>query len=200
MLGSKQHISYKALPDDEGIDRIELAIEPRYKTSGMSGDEWRVSTVVRFFRKGELLWETSFGKMEYAVAFLGAEFHSRSEKSPRALWDYGDGLCMQPPCADPVHTEYRIKEEYSSQGDGPLPGMKGFEKRRSFCLRHAQRGDSDREDCDTNYEVLSGPGPRGADVHDEDESPAAQLHVPVSSIDEVPGAVDAAMKKFRNEQ
>jgi len=66
-------VSYKALEDDEGIDHIELTVVPRYKTSGMSGDEWRVSTEVKFFRKGVLLWGRSFSRLEWAIAFLGAE-------------------------------------------------------------------------------------------------------------------------------
>jgi len=199
MLGDKLHVSYKALPDDEGIDRIELVVEPRFKTSGLSGNEWRVSAVVKFFRKGELLWEQSFGELQYAIAFLGAEFHSRSEKSPIALWAFTDEKCMQPSCGEKAQTEYRIRDEYV-RGEGPIPQLDGFEKRRRFCLRHARRGDSDREDCDGNYEVLSGSGPPGADIHEEDDSPAIRLDVPVQSIEEVPGVVDAAVRKFREEQ
>ncbi|KKL50531.1 hypothetical protein LCGC14_2304540, partial [marine sediment metagenome] len=40
------------ITDDEGVDQIVIDTVPRYKMSGLSGDEWRVSGRVRFFRNG----------------------------------------------------------------------------------------------------------------------------------------------------
>ena len=55
-LGMKlgEHARFKPIADDEGPDRITIDPVPRYKTSGLSGDEWRMSYVVRFYRRGRL--------------------------------------------------------------------------------------------------------------------------------------------------
>jgi hypothetical protein len=58
--------------DDEGVDRIEIDIVPRFKTSDLSGDQWRVSARLRAYRKGELVGEQSYHNMETAVCFLWA--------------------------------------------------------------------------------------------------------------------------------
>lgn len=55
--------------DDDYIDQIDIAaldihllayIVPRYKTSGLSGDEWRISAAVELFNNDDLIFETSY--------------------------------------------------------------------------------------------------------------------------------------------
>ena len=41
--------------DDEWYDEIRVTTVPRFKTSGLSGDEWRRSAKVTFLRKGIVL-------------------------------------------------------------------------------------------------------------------------------------------------
>lgn len=38
---------YRRHHDDEVIDRVSIDCVPRFKVSGLSGDEWRVSYVLR---------------------------------------------------------------------------------------------------------------------------------------------------------
>lgn len=146
--------SYKPHPDDEGVDRIEIVAVPRYKTSGLSGDEWRMSAVVRFYRKGKLVGERGFSKMEYAAAYVPSLMASVSEWCDGPLWGLNASQCHQFSCAEPATNVVRLKAEYSARGEGPLP--KGsFEQRRAFCDTHKTRGDCGLEDADINHEVVS---------------------------------------------
>ena len=72
--------------DDDYVDRIAISavgcrllahIVPRYKTSGLSGDEWRISAVLDVYEGNELVASHRFHKMrnleEHAAHFLYAE-------------------------------------------------------------------------------------------------------------------------------
>jgi hypothetical protein len=145
---------FKAHADDEGIDKIVLEVLPRYKQSYLSGDEWRTSISVTFYRKGQVVSEDSASRMKYAVMMLGHMFISQPEKSKTALWGLDEKMCHQYGCAEPAVVVLKIKEEYSAQGEGPIPSSSS-EKRRAFCHKHSTRGDCGLEDADINYEVVS---------------------------------------------
>ena len=162
----------KLHPDDQGIDRIELQVVPRFKTSGLSGDEWRVSARILFFRKGELAGEKSFSTLEYAVNALPYLWMNRPDWGLFALFD-GDrgGKCQQAGCVEPAEVTYQLKQEFSDRGDGPLPPS-GLNYVRKFCSAHAIRGNADREDADDNYERVSGPPAHRRNIPPDDISPA----------------------------
>lgn len=147
---------FKTLPDDEGIDRITMEVVPRYKQSGLSGDEWRISARVRLYRKGVLVHERDFGTMQAAVLGLGHLWLLRGdgELSEKPLFGADEFTCCQPGCGDETVKVVRLKQEFSAQGDGPLPKEVPWEVRRAFCSTHAVRGDCGREDADANYEVV----------------------------------------------
>gem|GEM_PF-6705725 len=42
---------YALRPDAQAFDEIRIVTVPRYKTSGLSGDEWRISAMIQFFAK-----------------------------------------------------------------------------------------------------------------------------------------------------
>lgn len=72
--------TYKRHEDDDWIDEVRITTVPRYKTSGMSGDEWRFSACVQLWRKGHLMFERSFSKLHYAIDFLPAIQHEYADK------------------------------------------------------------------------------------------------------------------------
>lgn len=151
--------TYKPHEDSEGVDRIEIDTVPRFKTSGMSGDGWRVSTRIRFYRKGVQVFERGFNRLRDAVAFLPWVLHVEAIENSEvpALFGAKPEECFQPGCSEPSVNEYRLKQEWSPQGEGPLP-KKGWEVRRAFCMKHSHRGDAAFEDSDENYELVKGPG------------------------------------------
>ncbi len=40
-------------PDAQAFDEVRIRTVPRWKESGLSGDEWRISATVEFWRKGK---------------------------------------------------------------------------------------------------------------------------------------------------
>lgn len=192
-------VTYKRHHDDEWYDEIRISIKPRYKTSGMSGDEWRLSARVEIFRKGVLLKERSFSKMHYAADFLPAILHEMSDEGFSGSHEQFERLCAQPGCKEDGVVEYRIIDQfYPTYGD-KMPKREYLgEYRRRFCEAHAKRGDCGLEDADRNYELISAPpGWEGnADLGaSEAESPSALAGV-IGSIDELP----EALKRIRDER
>ena len=110
---------HKRHRDDDIIDEITMRVVPRYKTSGLSGDEWRVSTYVDLRRKGDVMFSRSYSDMETAAAHLpwvlktwcedaGQEWTDRIEKDR--------STCHQPGCAEPATVVFKLKKEYSREG------------------------------------------------------------------------------------
>lgn len=154
-------------PDAQAFDEVRIITVPRYKTSGLSGDEWRISATIQFYRKGSMVHESgSFRDVETALAFLPSEFH-RVIDNGKALF-CGDGdLCDQEGCSDTATVVYRMKQQFCREGHASDPYE--FDKRplvRKFCERHSRRGDCGLDDADRNYELLSGGvvGPRACDI------------------------------------
>lgn len=151
--------NYKRHDDDEWYDEIRISVKPRYKTSGMSGDEWRVSALVEVFRKGVLLKERGFSKMHYAADFLPAILHEMADDGcPEGIYRQTEQLCFQPGCKQDGVVEYRIIDQfYRPYGDKmPKKDYLG-ENHRRFCEAHAKRGDCGLEDADRNYILISAP-------------------------------------------
>jgi len=200
--------SYKRHEDDDWIDEIKIVTVPRYKTSGMSGDEWRFSAKVQLWRKGHLMFERSFSKLHYAIDFLPAIQHEYADQG-RADKDADgnpidfDRYCFNPGCKADGIVEYELIDEYY-----PRIGKKEEKRswrgsvRRRFCEEHARRGDCGLEDSDRNYVLISAPpGWEGnADLGARQaESPSAQISVPINSLDELAAAIQKA-KEARNLQ
>lgn len=164
--------------DDEYVDEVRINLVPRFKTSGMSGDEWRVSAVVTFLRKGREVWSRGFGKLSTAVNALSWFFIVAGEGSEGEfkMLDREQELatCQQPGCSEPSTVRYRFKKTRDCPQSGHMrePGD-SFEYVTAFCKRHAHRGDCGLEDCDTNYEVVGGGNSQATPVESRDLSPSA---------------------------
>ncbi len=178
----------KPHPDDRATDTILFETIPRYKASDLSGDEWRISIQIRFFKKGHLLLTKTYTSMKFAVAdFPRLMAHLCQEEGFTPLpKELSDSLCDQPGCPEQAVSTYEIKEEYARNGEGPLP-KSDLTKIRKFCHKHLQRGDCGLEDSDTNYEVIVGPGPEGSTMEATDESPslfAGTINIDLTEEDE----------------
>lgn len=148
---------HKSHPDDEGIDEIHIKVVPRYKTSDLSGNEWRTSAVITLLRKGEVILTESTHRIEDAAAYLPWILRTLSDrdltkKGLKGLWS-NDGKCDQPSCSDVGSNKVYLKREYSEHGEGPLP-LKSWPYFRNFCIKHRMRGDGSFEDSDRNYTIL----------------------------------------------
>lgn len=83
----------KRLPKFEAFDEIAMKVVPRFKTSGLSGDEWRTSVSVAFKFKGIVVYETSFRDMEAALLMMGSEWVRAQEPIPDAVIDLERERC-----------------------------------------------------------------------------------------------------------
>lgn len=171
--------------DDEYIDEIRIDLVPRFKTSGMSGDEWRVSARVRFLRKGHEVWSRSFLDISTAAKALPWFFTVAGEGASgefKVLTNEQElEVCQQPGCVEPAVKLYRFKKirDCRQSGDMKEPHR---ELVTAFCARHAHRGDCGMEDCDDNYEVIGGGNSQASPVETKDLSPSAVAVLDVESL------------------
>ncbi len=162
---------HKRHRDWERFDAVQIEAIPRYKTSGLSGDEWRVGYRVRLFYGGVLVHEFWRTKLHYAVSHLPAEMDKVGDGAiPDEILDREKTKCDQQGCARDAETKLELVDLFSSQGEKLDREEKHFSYWRKFCPWHLRRGDGGREDSDRNYRHISGltePNPRS-----DDEAPS----------------------------
>lgn len=151
----KSKYDWAIRPDAQGFDEIRIKVVPRFKQSDLSGDEWRISTLVEFMRNGMVLnSETHGSKMEYAAGMVYADL-MRAQDNGNGYFA-GDGIhCDQEGCHEPGKFVMKILKEYCCGGGNCGQEKKSYSQRyRLFCDKHKRRGDSDLEDNDKNYELV----------------------------------------------
>lgn len=145
--------SFALRPDAQAFDEIRITTVPRYKMSGLSGDEWRISSLTQFFRKGAVILEIGHRDIDRACALLYADLRKAIDDGK--AYFAGDGkFCDQEGCNELATVFYRKKDEYCREGHKTKPFHISI---RSFCERHKQRGDCGLDDADDNYEPEAKP-------------------------------------------
>ena len=134
-------------PDAQAFDEIQIRTVPRYKTSGLSGDEWRISASVEFYRKGEVVHEESCRDVESACKFL-AFFHAQACDNGKGWFASVADKCDQEGCSNTTTVTYRKLKSYCREGHETEPHRPVF---RQFCEDHKERGDCGLDDADRNY-------------------------------------------------
>jgi hypothetical protein len=172
MLGQVLFVRH---PEDEWYDMIVTEIIERYKTSGLSGDEWRFSYVARIFWKGQQIGVLRGMNMEKLVRKLDYHLNLRDQldKNDPEYIHWPDEkeraeYCAQPGCCNKATTTYRLKHEYCS-GFGGCGSLKrvSFVSLIRFCQKHVCRGDCALQDADSNYVLVEGPGLDAEDTTDK---------------------------------
>jgi hypothetical protein len=147
----REKLWHKRLTDFEPFDKITFEIVPRYKESGLSGDEWRQHVEVTFWFKGHEVHSFGCRNMESASMMLGHHLINAACPIPDKVIDVEKDMCDQPSCVQPPVYRYILKEEFSRSGE-KLDSKNGCGRHyRQFCERHRKRGDCGREDSDQNY-------------------------------------------------
>lgn len=138
-------------PDSQAFDEIRIFTVPRYKTSGLSGDEWRISATVQLIRKEKVIKETGYGNVEYATRLLSHFLLTTIENGEAYFTGEGDS-CDQEGCAHKATVFYQLKKSWCSSCGTPKDTFsKSF---RKFCEIHKRRGDCGLDDADANYILL----------------------------------------------
>jgi len=166
--------SRKRHRDFEAYDEIHMKVIPRFKTSGLSGDEWRVSVKVELMFKGKVIHERVYGDMRTVLELLP---HAIVEYEETGKWydgisDIEEESCDQPGCPKKSVSIYVLKKEYSRDGSFEKDPSVHSPTTRKFCEEHLQRGNCGLEDSDSNYEVIDGPGPDDHKMKPSSESPS----------------------------
>ncbi len=153
----EEKLHHALAPDRQMFDEVRIVTVPRYKTSGLSGDEWRISAMVQFIKKGTIVAERGFSNVDTAIELLSmmrvqwAEMGEGEIPGARELVNK-KGLCDQEGCSEPATVKYLIKQEWCDQcGQKKESYSKQY---RQFCEKHKQRGDCSLEDQDKNYELM----------------------------------------------
>lgn len=150
---------HRRLPDWEAFDEIKMRVIPRYKTSGLSGDEWRQHVEIEFFHKGQVVYSAGSSTMEAAILLLGSHFIQQQEPIPTRVLEVERETCDQPSCREKPVGRYLLKKLTASTGEWLDMNEQSLHYYRQFCTKHARRGDCSREDCDANYEPMDGLKP-----------------------------------------
>lgn len=138
-------------PDAQGFDEVRLITVPRYKTSDMSGDEWRISIKAQYFRNGEMKFEELVSSdMQYACAFMGYKYTIACE-GMHQYFAGEDDWCDQEGCSNKATVVYKQKFDYCRDGH---KSERESERFRKFCDNHKTRGDCGLNDADINYELV----------------------------------------------
>lgn len=138
-------------PDAQGFDEVRIVTEPRYKTSDLSGDEWRISARIDLMRKGKVIESKSFTNVEVACGFAYSVYLSAIDNA-NGYFASEDDFCDQEGCQEKA--EVFLKKKFEWCRDGHRTKTFG-DKIRQFCKRHSVRGDCGLDDADLNYEILS---------------------------------------------
>jgi len=135
-------------PDAQAFDEIRIITVPRYKQSGLSGDEWRIHAEAQFFRKGKLIFSEGASNMEHAAGLLYS-WYLHAQADGKAYFA-GDGVtCDQEGCHEPVTVRYRRLFDYCRSGH--KTEVTDIARYRHFCEKHKTRGDCALDDADLNY-------------------------------------------------
>lgn len=141
-------------PDAQAFDEIRIVTVPRFKQSSLSGDQWRISASIQFFRKGKLIIESGCRNIESAVTLVGARYLEAIDNGEGYFAGEGD-FCDQEGCCEKSTVTYKVKKEYSS--NNPHEWNKDLDELviRKFCDKHKNRGDQSYDDSNANYEDIS---------------------------------------------
>ncbi len=135
-------------PDAQAFDEIRIFTVPRYKTSGLSGDEWRIHAEAQFYRKGKLIFSEGASNMQYAAGLLYSWYVKACDDAKGYF--AGDGItCDQEGCAEPATIRLRRLFDYCR--DGHKSPVSDVSRYRHFCEKHKTRGDCGLDDADVNY-------------------------------------------------
>ncbi len=147
---------YHERPHDfELWDEVRLKAVYRYKSSNLSGSEWRYGVVMEFYFKGQLMKECSWRDMETAMKYLPVTYSNDEPISDEWL-KIEKETCDQVACPEKAVNWFALRRKTDRSGHF-LEKETDFVYYRKFCEKHSHRGDSDREDCDENMVKITRP-------------------------------------------
>ncbi len=149
---------HKRLAEFETYDEIRMVTVERWKSSGLSGDEWRYTVHVEFYFKG-LLVETQYASNINNAIMLVGHYKLVGKDPyagiPTAILDLEKVSCDQVHCPEKATKWFALKRQTSDRGEWLDMTDSTFVYYRKFCDKHSNRGDCSREDNDENYVAIT---------------------------------------------
>jgi hypothetical protein len=140
-------------PDAQGFDEVRIITIPRYKQSGLSGDEWRICAEVQFYRNQTLICSYTCRNIETACGMLYSYLMTALDNGNGYF--AGDGIhCDQEGCSKIATIHYKKKNDYCHEAHKTELTIDTF---RNFCEEHKVRGNCSFDDSDDNYELMDIP-------------------------------------------
>lgn len=102
-------------PDAQAFDEVRITTVPRYKTSGLSGNEWRISAKVELMRNGRVIVEEGCRDVETACKLL-AWYHANAHDDGKGYFAGEGDFCDQEGCAEIATVTLRKKQDYCREG------------------------------------------------------------------------------------
>lgn len=137
--------------DAQGIDEVRIKTAIRWKESELSGDEFRISGRMEFYRNGRLVHSASARNVETACAHV-AYHHAVALDEGKGYFAGEEDFCDQEGCSEKGTTALQLKRGYNRDGSERKLSEDG--EYRLFCDKHKHRGDCSLEDSDDNYIIL----------------------------------------------
>jgi hypothetical protein len=165
------------LEDDEWVDNVQIKIYPRFKTSDLSGSQWRYIVGVHAFRKGVLIGFQSHSSFSDATESIAAfvkscygstfcafpDVHGMSRRDPSMVADRDAGkkriqkLCMHLGCDQPATNLHRMVTDGCRNCGSTKEVSRHFHPYlRRFCDAHNNRGCQGLSDCNSGLELIAG--------------------------------------------
>ena len=138
---------HKRHRDFEIYDEVRIRTVVRFKTSDMSGDEYRTSAVTELLFKGQVIKSKPYRDVTTAAQCLGALLLDH-DAIPQDVLALEKTTCDQTGCPEPATQQFSLNKLYSQQGHELVQEADHY---RQFCAGHAHRGDCGLEDADANY-------------------------------------------------
>ena len=138
-------------PDAQAFDEVRIVTVPRFKESGLSGDEWRIHAEAQFYRKGKLIFSEGCRDVKTACG-LAFSWYVRGCDDGQAYFAGDGATCDQEGCHEPAVVRYRRRFDYCR--DGHKSAVSDVALYRHFCEQHRERGDAAFDDSDDNYEAV----------------------------------------------
>jgi len=144
------NLYHRRLPEFEVYDEIRMKVVPRYKTSELSGDEWRQSIHIEFMFKGNIVGTEICRDMRTTIMLLGS-YYLKEFAIPKEILAVEKESCDQPSCPNKAIGRLKLKRLTDDTGQWLDMKEQYGEYYRQFCPEHIHRGDCSREDADENY-------------------------------------------------
>lgn len=145
-------------PDAQAFDEIRIYTVPRCKQSEISGDEWRISANVDFYRNGKIVHSHCGLRDVEAATRLLAYLHGEAIDNGHGYFAGEGEFCDQEGCKEIATATFKLKNKYCKScgtKDQFYAERDAQIAVRKFCNRHKRRGDSSLDDMDDNYELLA---------------------------------------------